>query len=451
MTVRTTPPPVAPAADWRFPPVSESGLGNGLRVLTYHCPGQFVVSASLLFDVPLSAEPRELEGVAGLTGRCLTKGAAGLSAEEFADAVALCGADLEASAFTDGFALRLTAPATRLSRALHLMADAVQRPAFDPGEFAQEKRLRLQDIEQARAYPQHVAGEELNVALFGAARSARPTGGSADTVARVQRDDVVAYAERYLHPAHATMIVAGDFGALDPLSQVQESFGSWAGPTDQAAPSSPPPVVAGAAQLLLVDWPDAPQSTLRLGGAGIHRGDPRWPAMFVANYAVGGNFSSRINTVLREDKGVTYGANSTLDTSRGTGLVTVSTAVRSDATAESVADIVSILSGAAGTLTDEEVEMAIRAASDSAALGFERADAVVSRVELLLTQRLPLDYVDTNLAAIRAVTTESANTAYVGVVDPSAMTVVVVGDAGLVREPLAALGHADVQDVTPTF
>jgi zinc protease len=451
MTIRTTPPPVAPAADWRFPAVRGSRLSNGVRVLTYSCPGQYVVSASLLFDVPLSVEPRDLEGVAGLTARTLTRGAAGRSAEAFADAVALCGADLEASAFTDGFAVRLSSPVSRLSSALSLMADAVRQPAFSTEEFAQEKRLRLQEIEQARAYPQHVAQEELNAALFGEARPARPAGGESAGVGRVERDDVVSYAATHLHPANATLIMAGDFGGLDPQALVDEAFGEWSSPASQAATPTSPPVVASTPRLLLVDWPDAPQSTLRLGGAGIDRGDPRWPAMFVANYAVGGNFSSRINTVLREDKGVTYGANSALDTSRGAGLVTVSTAVRSDATAQSVADVVTILAGAAGTLTDEEVENAVRAASESAALGFERADAVVNRVELLVSQRLPLDHVDTNLAGIRAVTTESANTAYVGVLDPSAMTVVVVGDAASVRAPLKDLGHGDLDEIAPSF
>jgi predicted Zn-dependent peptidase len=331
------------------------------------------------------------------------------------------------------------------------MADATQRPTLSAGEFAQEQRLRLQEIEQARAYPQHVAQEELNAALFGDTRSARPAGGESASVSRVERDDVVAYAEAHLRPAHATMIMAGDFSGLDPQALVDKAFGEWSRQEGGSPGSGAPPVVASTPRVLLVDWPDAPQSTLRFGGAGIDRGDVRWPAMFVANYAVGGNFSSRINTVLREDKGVTYGANSALDTSRGTGLVTVSTAVRSDATAQSVADVITILAGAAGTLTDEEVENAVRAASDSAALGFERADAVVNRVEMLVSQRLPLDHVDTNLAGIRAVTTGSANTAYVSVVDPAAMTVVVVGDAASVREPLQGLGHGAVDEITPSF
>ena len=83
------------------------------------------------------------------------------------------------------------------------------------------------------------------------------------------------------------------------------------------------PRSAGAARrarIILIDWPDAPQTTIRLAGRGITRADDRWPALFVANHAVGGNFSSRLNTVLREEKGLTYGASSALDTSRHAGL-----------------------------------------------------------------------------------------------------------------------------------
>ncbi|MDX6316717.1 MAG: zinc protease [Nocardioidaceae bacterium] len=450
MTVRELPPDVPRAADWRFPTAVERRLDNGLRVLMYDCRGQYVVSASLLFDVDLGAEPRSREGVAGLTGRCMSRGAAGRSAEEFADAIALCGADLDAAAFADGFAIRLSVATTNLSPALGLMADAVIRPTFAAEEFAKERRLRLQEIDQSHAYPEHVATEDLNGALFGEARSARPVGGAADTVEQVERVDVVAYATTHLHPGNATMIIAGDFTSVDPFAAIAEHFGAWSHPGCEPAAAVGRPVVHDTRQLMLRDWPDAPQSALRLAGPGILRGDPRWPSMFVANFAVGGNFSSRINTVLREEKGVTYGAGSSLDTGRGAGVFTVSTAVRTDATATSLADIVAILSDAAGTLTDDEVERGIRAATESAALGYERAEAVVSRVEMMLSQGLPLDYVDTNLAGVRAVTTASANAAYVDVVDPANLSVVVVGDAAAVRQPQSSWGYSDLREVLPT-
>jgi predicted Zn-dependent peptidase len=440
----TTPPPVSAADSWRFPTAVELVLPNGLRMLAYHCPGQYVVAASLLVDVPLTVEPRELEGVAALTGRTLTQGAGGKGAEEFADALAVCGADLAAGVTPDVFAVRMSAPATRLDPALGLLADAVRSPVFDLGEFEHEQSLRLQEIEQARAYPQHVAVERLNAALFGDARVARPTGGDSVTVAAVGRDDVVSYAERFLHPHRATLVMAGDFSDLDPFALAQRSLGEWACDGDIPA-CAEPPAVGQEPQLILVDFPDATQSTIRIGGPGITRADDRWAPMFVANHAVGGSFSSRINTVLREQKGVTYGASSSLDTGRGAGVLAVSTAVRAGATAESVADIVSILRDARGTLTDDEVTIGVHSAADSAALGFERAEAVVGRVEMLLSQGLPLDHVDANLARIRAVTTGSANDAYADVVRPDALAIVVVGDAALIGDSLAALGYADLQ------
>jgi zinc protease len=448
MTQTTTPPPVAGAGDWRFPSAVEQVLANGLRVLAYHCPGQYVVAASLVVDVPLSVEPRELEGVAGLTGRTLTQGAAGRSAEEFADALAVSGTDLVAGVTPDAFAVRLSAPATRLDQALGLMSDAVRSPAFDAREFEHEKSLRLREIDQARAYPQHVAVEQLNAALFGDARVARPTGGDTDTVSAAARDDVVAYADRYLHPHRATLVIAGDFSDVDPFELAARKLGTWSRDGDVAAWAEPP-MVSRRPQVILVDFPESSQSTVRIGGPGISRADERWAAMFVANHAVGGSFSSRINTVLREQKGVTYGASSSLDTGRGAGVLAVATAVRSGATAESVADIVAILRDATGSITDDEVTTGVHAAADSAALGFERADAVVGRVELLLSQGLPLDHVDANLARIRAVTTASANDAYAEIVRPDELTVVVVGDAASLHESLDALGYADLQVVTP--
>ena len=413
-------------------------------MLAYHCPGQYVVNASLLFDVPLSAEPRRTEGVAGLAARCLSRGADGLSADDFSDALAAAGAEMDAAAASDGFTVRLSVPESHLARGLDLMAIAVTRPTYAVREFEQEKRLRLQEIEQAKAYPSAVTVERLNGALFGDARAARPVGGTTGTVEAVTRDDVMAYASAHLRPDRAVLILAGDFEASDPHAFAERAFGAWGpGGADVVAAQASP--VSESARLLLVDWPDTPQATLRLAAQGVTRGDPKWPALFVANYAVGGNFGSRLNTVLREEKGFTYGVSSTLDSDRQTGLLGVAANVRSDVTAEAVGDILTILRDARGTLGDEETATGTRAVTDSAALSFERAEAVAARAEMLVSQHLPLDHVDTNLQRIREVTAADANAAYESVVRPETFTIVVAGAASTLREPLESLGHAPVE------
>lgn len=437
----TSAPTVRPPLEWRFPSPHETTLTNGMRVLVFSCPGQYVVSASLLFDVPLNAEPLEREGVAGLVARCLTRGAGNLSADAFSDELAGCGAELEAAANPDGFAVRLSVPASHLARGLRLMALAVTAPTYAAKEFQQEQRLRLQEIEVARGYPGSVTVEELNRALFGDARAAWPSGGTTDSVRAVRRDDVTAFGAEHLQPSSAALILAGDFGVVSPAALAAEAFGGWAhrgGPV-VATEDSP---VRDSPRLLIVDWPDAPQSTVRVAGPGITRADERWPAMFVANYAVGGGFGSRLNRVLREEKGFTYGVSSALDSGRRVGLLGVGASVASESTGEAVGDILRILDESRGTLTDAEVAGGVRAASDSAPLGFERAGSVAGRVEMLLSQGLPLDNVDANLSRIRAVTPADANAAYSSVVHPAALTVVVAGEAALVAEPLNALRHA---------
>lgn len=438
------PPEVVPALDWRFPEARESELTNGIRLLAYHCPGQYVVSTSLVFVLPLNAEPRDKEGVAALIARCMVRAAGGMSPDDFSDALAACGAELDASASPDGFSVQLSVPASQLARGLDLMAMAVTEPSYAAKEFEQERRLRLQEIEHAKAYPGPVTVERMNAALFGAARAARPVGGTTESVSAVSRDDLAAHAARYLHPGVATLVVAGDFSALDPEQLAERSLGRWAlvdgrSVDPEESPASRRP------RLLLIDWPDAPQATLRLAGPGITRGDPRWPALFVANYVVGGSFGSRLNTVLREQKGLTYGVSSTLDSGRQVGLVGIGAGVQSAATAEAVAETLVILRDAGGTLTDEEVAVGVRATTDSAALGFERAAAVVARVEMLVTHGLPLDHVDLNLAGIREVDSGAANATYLAVVHPEELTIVVAGDASALADPLADLGHAPVE------
>lgn len=440
----SSPPVVGPALAWRFPTAAESVLDNGMRVLVFPCPGQYVVSASLLIDVPLSAEPRALEGVAGLVARCLTRGAGELSPDDFADALAACGADVAAAANPDAFAVRLSVPASHLARGLELMAMAVRSPTFAAKEVAQERRLRLQEIDLAAAYPGSVTVEKLNQALFGDFRAARPAGGTPQSVVGLSRDDVVAYADRHLQPTSAVLILAGDFDGTNPVDAAAAAFADW---THEGGPvvDAEVPTVSESPRLLLVDWPDAPQATVRVGAPGITRGDPRWPALFVANYVVGGSFGSRLNTVLREQKGFTYGVSSSLDGGRRVGLLGVGASVQSTATAEAVGDILSILEQARNSLQPDEVAVAVRAATDSAAMGFERAEAVVGRVEMLISQRLPLDHVDLNLARIRAVTADEANAAYDVVVHPQGSTVVIAGDATALTESLRSLGHAPVE------
>lgn len=441
-----TPPAVQPASQWRFPTAQESTLGGGVRVLALHCPDQYVAAVSLVFPFGLTAEPRGREGVAGLMARCLTLGAGGRDAEELADALARCGADLDAAAGSEAFTVRLDVPLTHLEEGLRLLADVVARPVLDADELEHERDQRLEEIRQSAAYPQRVASEHLDLALFGDTREGRPPGGTADTVAAVERRDVVDLWERLVRPsAGVTLVIGGDLHGVDAIGAARSALGAWAeGPGPQPTAVQDEADLRSGPRVVVVDRPGSPQTTIRIAGPAVTRADERWGAMFVANHAVGGSFSSRLNTVLREQKGLTYGVGSGVDSSSRHGVIIVGTAVRAGATAEAVRDLVDGMRTARGSITEGEVADGVRASSDSAALGFERSDAVVGRVELLLAHDLPLSHVDDNLARIRSLTADDVNQVYGSVVPVDALTVVCVGDAELFRADLETWGYGPV-------
>ena len=256
-----------------------------------------------------------------------------------------CGADLDASASPDGFAVRLSVPTTHLGAGLTLMADAIRRPDFIESEFEHEQRLRLQEIDQARAYPQHVAVELLNAALVRqiSARPVRPaaTRRASRRSLEPTSQDVRSHATS--RPPWRRSSWPATSATGDPLAEVEAAFGDWRGDVPAidrlSAPVGLRSAVGALGRLAGRTASDVAGGRRRASRARIRAGRH----CSSPTSRSGGTFSSRINTVLREQKGVTYGASSSLDTARGAGLVTVSTAVRTDATAEAVADIVDIL------------------------------------------------------------------------------------------------------------
>jgi predicted Zn-dependent peptidase len=133
----------------------------------------------------------------------------------------------------------------------------------------------------------------------------------------------------------ATLVMAGDFPD-DPFQVAEAALGSWQGPS-RPSPEQPTPGPADQ-QLILIDRPGAVQADLRLGGYGIDRRDPRWADITVASYAVGGAFLSRLNAVLREEKGYTYGVRMQFSPLRSVGSFTVQGSFRTEVVVDALVE-----------------------------------------------------------------------------------------------------------------
>lgn len=431
-------PEVKPPARWRFPDPTRLWLDNGMQLLACHRPGQHVAAVSLVLDTPLNAEPADAEGVATITQRCLDEGTASHPGASFAEALEDIGAVLSGSAGYSGSELSLEVPTQNLAPALRLLAEAVREPELSPAEVDRHRKLRLAEIEHSQANSSHRAAQQFRRASIAARyRCSRIPGGTAETVAAITSGDVTSFHERHYRPDSATLIISGDLSG-EEFAAAATAFGKWDSPPEPylshevPKPRNP--------HCWLIDRPGSVQADIRLGGFGIDRGDPRWADIQVATYALGGAFLSRLNRVLREEKGFTYGVHLINSPMREGGLISVQGSFRNEVVAEALSRAREILDLSTDPITSAEVADAVAYAKGVAPLRYSTAHGVTDRIATLVRDGVNVEFVNSNLAALSTVTPESATQAIQEILPLDALTLVVVGEAAALHESLRAEG-----------
>ncbi|WP_371668694.1 insulinase family protein [Streptomyces sp. NBC_00289] len=448
-------PQAGEARPWAFPAPERGTLDNGLTVLRCHRPGQQVVAVEVLLDAPLEAEPAGLDGVATIMARAFSEGTDKLSAEEFAAELERSGATLDAHADHPGVRLSLEVPVSRLPKALDLLADALRAPAFADSEVERLVRNRLDEIPHELANPSRRAAKELSKELFPATlRMSRPRQGSEETVTAIDSAAVRAFYEKHVRPATATAVVVGDLTGVDLDALLGETLGVWTGST--AEPRPVPPVTADdTGRVVIVDRPGAVQTQLLIGRVGPDRHDRVWPARVLGTYCLGGTLTSRLDRVLREEKGYTYGVRAfgqvLRSTPDGTGaaMLAISGSVDTPNTGPALADLWAVLRTLAeGGLTDAERDVAVQNLVGVAPLKYETAAAVAGTLADQVEQHLPDDYQATLYQQLAATGTVEATAAVVSAFPVDRLVIVLVGDAAQIKEPVEALGIGEVTVVS---
>ncbi|MFF3616566.1 M16 family metallopeptidase [Streptomyces sp. NPDC002580] len=440
---------------WAFPAPQRGTLDNGLTVLRCHRPGQQVVAVEVILAAPLEAEPAGLDGIATIMARAFSEGTDNHSAEDFAAELERCGATLDAHADHPGVRLSLEVPVSRLAKALGLLSDALRAPAFADSEVERLVRNRLDEIPHETANPARRAGKELSKELFPAsARMSRPRQGSEETVQKIDSTAVRAFYERHVRPATATAVVVGDLTGVDLDELLGDTLGSWTG--SPAEPRPVPPVSADdTGRVIIVDRPGAVQTQILIGRVGADRHDRVWPAQVLGTYCLGGTLTSRLDRVLREEKGYTYGVRAFGQVLRaapdGTGvaMLAISGSVDTPNTGPALDDLWKVLRTlAAEGLTDAERDVAVQNLVGVAPLKFETAAAVASTLADQVEQYLPDDYQATLYQQLAATGTVEATAAAVSAFPTDRLVTVLVGDAAQIAEPVKALGIGEVSVVT---
>jgi predicted Zn-dependent peptidase len=447
------------AKPWAFPVPERGALASGLAVLRCHRPGQQVIAVQICLDMPLDAEPDGLDGIAAIMMSALAEGTSEHTAEEFAAEMERCGATLDTAVDYPGARVWLEVPVSRLAKALGLLAEALQAPAFSRSEIERLVRNRLDEIPLEMASPARRAAKQLAQELFPAsARLARPRGGTEETVARIDEAGVRAFYQAHVRPATATAVVVGDLTGVDLDAVLAGTLGGWTG--DAAKSVHIPPVVArDTGRVVIVDRPGAVQTQLLIGRTGPDRHDRVWPALVLGTYCLGGTLTSRLDRVLREEKGYTYGIRAAQRVLKspaqhtghaaGASVLAISGSVDTASTGPALEDVWRVLRTlAADGLTETERDTAVQNLVGVAPLQYERAASVAGTLADQVEQHLADDYQDRLYTRLAETGTAEATAAVIAAFPENRLVTILVGDASRIKAPVTALGIGGVEVVT---
>lgn len=397
--VPTTPFPGAPPAvtpDSTWAPQAPEVLSTvaGAQLWHVHRPGLPLVSLRLVLPGGSSMDPTDQPGLTAFSDAMLLRGAGGLDAAAFSAALQRDAIDIGIDTHRTGTVVSVDCTADTLPRALELLDSALTEPRFDPDEVARARSQRVQSRRDALDDPRSVAAAVGWTLWFGP--DSPLAHGPAGTVAgleAVEAEDLSQSWSARERPAGARWIVVGDVEPDRIQSLLDRQFGDWAAErADTPAPEVPPPPGRTAPHAkggrVMVDNPGASQTVLRVWMPGWTPDDPQRVAADLGVVALGGTFTSRLNSLLREEKGYTYGARASLATGRGFGAVSVYTNVFIDTTGPALTDLTAELRRITeGVSADETAKARASRRTDAIELSAGRASTADHLTGLALDGR----------------------------------------------------------------
>jgi zinc protease len=445
---RVTPPVAAAASTLALPTPQRFTLTNGLNVYLLEQHQLPVLAASLFVLRGSEANPPAQPGLSAFTADMLDEGTATRSTLQIAEAAAQIGATLGTASSSDSSSASISVLRKDAEAAFDLLADVTLRPAFAAAEVERVRSQRLTALLQQRDNPDVLAARVMARALYG---DAHPYGslelGTEASLRAISEADLRGFWQAGFAPGNAALVVAGDITAADLRALADRHFGQWTGTA--AAVQLPAPLTVAARRILVVDKPGSPQTALRIGSVGVPRATPDFLPLEIMNTTLGGLFSSRINMNLREQHGYAYGAGSYFAYRRGPGPFAITSEVRTDATAQSVSEVLKeVQRMRRERVSGEELNLARDAYARSLPADFETSRSAVGSIAELYIYGLPLNYYATLPASIDQVTGADVQRVAVQHLDPDTMTVVAVGDRAKIMPALIKLkaGKVELRD-----
>ena len=448
-------PEVGPDPRFRFPSIARHRLANGLDVRTVEHHSVPIVTVSLLINDGSGADPGDRHGLAAITADMLDEGTGALSAIDVSEGLARIGAEFDVDVAPDATAFTLTTLSRFADRGAALLADIIMRPSLRGEDFTRVRQMRLDRLRQLRDLPPAVAERAFLRLLYREHPYGHLPIGADGALRAMTLDEIREFHARAYRPSRATLVVGGAMSHDELHRFAERAFGEWREPSGDCAPRVPAsavePSIVSATRLAVVPRDGAAQSELRIGHLTTGRDTPDYPGLLVLNSVLGGQFVSRINLKLREEKGYTYGARTGFDWRRGISPFGLQASVHTAATGDAIQDSLAELQAIRGARPPHDREMLLAKATLTRGYprNFETAQQVTRAVAQLVLYDLPDTYFEEFVPKVNAVDADEVIRVARRHIDPSRLVTLVVGDHHAIADSMKALQLGEPAVLSP--
>jgi zinc protease len=404
-------------------------LDNGMVLLVKENHALPVVMVKMIIKAGSIMEPAEKAGLANLTAGLMTKGAAGMTANQISEAIEFVGGSLSVGGGVDYASAGLVVLKKDEDTGFSLLAKVLTAPAFEQAEIDRLVKSTKAAIQREEQDPGAVAGKAFAKLVFGEKHPyGRPAEGTAESLDRITRDDIVSFHKDLYAPNNCIIAIVGDITAAEAKALIARYLGDWR-KKDIPQPVFPPTPTPAGVEMKKIDR-EITQANILMGHLGVTRENPDYYKLYVMNYILGGGgFASRILDKIRDDMGLAYSAYSYFSASKYNGVYTVGLETKNKSAKLAIDETIKIIENIRqAPVSDKELQDA----KDFITGSFPRKIDTNSKIAELLTQveyyNLGLDYFETYEREILKVTKQDVLDVAKKYLHPDKMYIVVVGN-----------------------
>lgn len=445
---RTKLPALGAEPPVKFPEVQEFTLSNGLKVMLAQRSSVPVINMNLMMDAGFAADQGAKAGTARLALNMMREGTKTRNSIQISEELLNLGASIGVFSSLDNSNITLNALKSNFDKSLDLFADVLLNPIFPEKDLNRLKKEQLLTIKQEQSQPFGMALRILPKLIYGEGHAySNPFSGTGyeETVPMITKDDLIKFHQTWLAPNGSTLIVVGDITATDLKNKLENKLNSWKQkkvPVKNIATVSAP----DKNKIFVIDKPEALQSILMTGQLAPSGQSNDWVNMDMMNRILGGEFTSRINMNLREDKHWSYGAGSVLLNAKGQGMFIGYAPVQTDKSAESATEMKKEIEQYITTnpATQEEFDKVQQNAVLQLPGGWETNGAVIAALEEQVKYNRGKDYWTNYANKVRTLTLKDIQAAAGKVVKPGEMTWLIVGDRKKIEKSIRDLNLGEI-------